>query len=317
MVAEEALRGPASAVYIARAPGGSTIAAHKLSRTGADAFVNARGDIVRVHDRAATPRRRVAARIAASIVSVALAAPALADLDVPSGGSQDLAGGSMDLACTDVVIDGTLKLSGGSLLNVRHLTLGAGGAIDADTGTIQIGGNWTNNGGTFTAGTSSVQFRDLCSLPAANVSGDTTFANASFVTATGKNYVFSVGSTQRIGGILEIAGTTPQPIQFRSSSPGSVASINLLGAGTQQIQHVGVSDVWATGQWLAPFQTNEGGSGNANRWFGNGPAPVVSAVPTLADAALVVLAALLACFGALGLRGRVAARSGHSKRTGR
>lgn len=119
----------------------------------------------------------------------------------------------------------------------------------------------------------------------------------------GKNYVFSVGSTQTISGLLEITGTAPQPIQFRSSAPGQVAYINLTPAGVQQIVHVGVTDVWATGQWLAPNQQNEGGGGNANRWFGM-PQPGVNPVPALSTPMQGVLAALLALAAGLGLRRR-------------
>jgi hypothetical protein len=49
---------------------------------------------------------------------------------------------------------------------------------------------------------------------------------------------------------LEITGTAPQPIQFRSSVPGQVAFINLTGTGTQQIVHVGVTDVGGGAQQL-------------------------------------------------------------------
>ena len=113
----------------------------------------------------------------------------------------------------------------------------------------------------------------LCAIASATISGSSSFANARFVSSIGKNYVFAVGSVQTITGVLEITGTTPQPIQFRSSAPGQVASINLTGTGTQQIVHVGVTDVWATGQPLAPGQQNEGGGGNAKGWFGTPTQP--------------------------------------------
>ncbi len=115
--------------------------------------------------------------------------------------------------------------------------------------------------------------------------------------------MFAVGSTQTITGVLEITGTAPQPIQFRSSAPGQVAFINLTGTGTQQIVHVGVTDVWATGQWLAPGQQNEGGGGNANRWFGIPPTGEMP-VPALSTLMQGVLAALLALAAGLGLRRR-------------
>jgi len=258
--------------------------------------------------------RRLSARGAVALV--ALLAPiysAHADLVVPSGSSYTTNGGQTDLACTDVVVAGTLTVDTGALVNVRHLTIQAGGTIAGGSGVIQLGGNWSN-GGTFTAGTSTVRFNDLCGLASATIGGSTTFANARFVSSTGKNYVFAVGTTQTVGGILEIAGSTPAPIQFRSGTPGQVAFVNLLPAGTQQIQHVGVTDVWATGQHLAPNLTNEGGGGNANRWFGGvnpNPPTAEYPVPALGDLATLALAALLAGFGILNLRrrGQTRARS--------
>jgi len=109
---------------------------------------------------------------------------------------------------------------------------------------------------------------------------------------------------QTITGVLEITGTTPQPIQFRSSAPGQVASINLTPTATQQIAHVGVTDVWATGQPLAPSLQNEGGGGNALGWFGTLIADTAASVPALSNLMLAVLAALLALVAVPGLRRR-------------
>jgi hypothetical protein len=233
--------------------------------------------------------------------------PAWADLVVPSGSLTSIGPGVIDLACTDVVVSGTLQVNSGQLSNVRSVTINPGGAIDGGSALIEVGGNWTNSG-SFIAGTGTVNFRDLCSFGNAVVMGSTTFYRASFVSASGKNYVFAIGSTQTVTALLEIAGTAPQPIQFRSSNPGQTAFINLLTGGTQQIQHVGVTDVWATGQWLAPFLTNEGGSGNAQRWFGvpdgGGGGGAAAAIPALDGTALFSLAALLAAMGAWSLRRR-------------
>jgi hypothetical protein len=136
---------------------------------------------------------------------------------------------------------------------------------------------------------------------AASISGDTTFFRASFVSTTSKNYIFGVGSTQRILSVLEISGATPSPIQFRSATPGQVASIDLVNSGTQLIQHVGVTDVWSTGQCLAPGQSNEGGGGNAKNWFicssGGGGGSTPASIPALDAAALLALGALLAGSG--------------------
>jgi hypothetical protein len=109
--------------------------------------------------------------------------------------------------------------------------------------------------------------------------------------------------TQTVNNLLDIAGTTALPIQFRSSAAGQVAYITCYQWRADDPAR-GVTDVWATGQWLAPLLTNEGGGGNANRWFG-GSAPVIGTpIPTLADATLVALAALLAATGAWLVRRR-------------
>ena len=247
---------------------------------------------------------------------------AAADVIVPANAIGSLNGGTLDLGCTDLIVAGTLQLGGGQVLNARNVTIQPGGVLDGGSGAIELGGNWSNSGG-FLAGTGTVRFRDLCALASATISGSSSFANARFVTSIGKNYVFAVGSVHTITGVLEITGTTPQPIQFRSSAPGQVASINLTGTGTQQIAHVGVTDVWATGQHLAPNQTNEGGGGNATGWFGTPTPPTgeVRVIPALSTLMLGVLAALLALVAGLDLRRRtalpVADTIARRRRTGR
>ena len=255
------------------------------------------------------PRRSFRA-CALVVLTLGLVSVARADLLVASGGQYTTGGGQTDLACTDVVVAGTLFVASGSLVNVRNLTIQPGGTISGDSGLIQVGGNW-NNSGTFTAGTSTVRFVDSCGSTSSTIGGSTAFFNARFVSSIGKNYVFQVGTTQTIAGVLEIQGTTANPIQFRSSAPGQVANINLLPAGTQSILHVGVTDVHATGQHLAPHQTNEGGGGNALNWFGGPPPPLHGAnvaIPTLGDGALAALAALLAGFAIFDLRRRESGR---------
>jgi hypothetical protein len=243
-------------------------------------------------------------RACASVaLSLGLMSAAHADLVVPSGGQYSTGGGQTDLACTDVVVAGKLFVASGSLINVRHLTIQSGGTIDGGSGVIQLGGDWSDSG-TFTASASTVRFVDSCGVTSSTVSGNTTFFNARFLSTTGKNYVFQVGTTQTVAGQLQISGTAANPIQFRSSAPGQVANINLLPGGTQAIVHVGVTDVHATGQHLAPDQTNEGGGGNAFNWFGASPNPVSTPIPTLSDLAMLVLAALLSGFAIIDLRRR-------------
>jgi len=251
-------------------------------------------------------------------LALGLAPAAHADLVIPSGAQYTTGGGRTDLACTDVVVAGTLSIGGGALVRVRHLSIQPGGVIDGGSGLIQVGGNWSNSG-TFAAVASTVRFIDSCGPATVTVDGNTAFFNARFASTTGRNYVFQSGTTQTIGGLLEILGATGRPIQFRSSAPGQVANINLLPNGTQSILHVGVTDVWATGQHLAPHQSNEGGGGNAFNWFGPpldvGGTPTTP-IPALGDLPLLILAALLAGYALIDLRrrGRSRVQRSHHRR---
>jgi len=237
----------------------------------------------------------------ASIVLLLHPALAAADFVVPSNAFGSLDGGTLDLGCTDLIVAGTLQVGSGQVLNARNITIQSGGVVAGGSDAIELGGNWSNNGGFF-AGTGTVRFRDLCAIASAALSGSSSFANASFVTSTGKTYVFAVASVQTITGVLEIMGTTPQPIQFRSSAPGQVATINLTRTATQQIAHVGVTDVWATGQPLATNLQNEGGGGNALGWFGTSIAGAAASIPALSNLMLAALAALLALVAGPSLR---------------
>lgn len=216
-----------------------------------------------------------------------LSSPARADLVIPSGGLISLGSGGLDLGCTDLVVGGTLQTNSAPVTNVRHLTIQNGGLLDAGSSSISVGGNWSNSGA-FTAGTSQVTFSDICGVGPATISGNTTFYDVSFVSSTGKTWQFASGSTQTVQHLLNIQGTAPNPLQFRSTVPGQMAFIAL--AGGQTIAHVGVTDVWASGVWLAPYQTNEGGSGNASRWFGE---PDYARIPTLSSLGMLVLLLLL------------------------
>jgi len=168
-------------------------------------------------------------RVAATLLWLQ-SVPAAADFIVPANSVVSLNGGTLDLGCTDLIVAGILQVGSGKVLNARNVMVQPGGAFNGGSGVIEVGGNWLGNGG-FVAGSGTVRFRDLCAIASATISGNSSFANARFVSSIGKNYVFAVGSTQTITGVLEITGTAPQPIQFRSSIPGQVAFINLTGSG--------------------------------------------------------------------------------------
>jgi hypothetical protein len=196
-----------------------------------------------------------------------LATGAYGTITVGAGGSLSLAGGAMDLGCTDMTVAGNLQVGSAPITSVHNVTIQAGtspdGTLDGGSGSITLAGNWSNNG-TFIPGTSSVFFVDDSGCATSStLSGNTTFYNLSLVSSLGKAYTFTSGTTQAILNALTIQG-----IQITSGVPGSPGFINLAPGGTQNISHVGVSDNWATGQPLAPLLTNEGGTGNSRGWFG-------------------------------------------------
>lgn len=222
---------------------------------------------------------------------------AQAQVAVPAGASFALNGGNIDLANTNLQIGGSFTVGSGGVQNIDSVSILSGGTLDGGSGTLTLFGDWAN-AGTFTAGTGSVNFVDG-SVAQSNVSGNSTFYNASFVSAAGKNYVFAVGTTQNISNLLTITGTAALPIQFRSAAADQVANIDLLPGGSQNIDFVGVSDVHAIGQPLAPTKTNDGGTGNDTGWFmsgvnGGNAVPT----PTLSGIGASLLALLLAVFAA-------------------
>lgn len=233
------------------------------------------------------------ARIASGVLACFLfASAALAQFVVPSGAAVQLNGAALDLAGTALQVGGTFGVGSGSIVNATDILIANTGLLNGGSGTITLSGNWSNLGG-FVGGTSSVFFVD--GPPASAVSGNSTFHNASFVSTNGKSYVFAVGSTQSINGLLTILGTAAQGIQFKSSTAGQVAFIDLLPGGSQNIDFVGVSNVHAIGQHLAPTKTNDGGTGDAVGWFGSsgGGGGAVRPTPALSPTSLFLLALML------------------------
>jgi hypothetical protein len=197
---------------------------------------------------------------------LAVAPAAYADLIVPVGGSINLSGGVTDLACTDVIVGGTLDLGGGRLDNVRNLTIQAGGSVSlGSAGSITLAGDWSN-AGTLSAGTGTVFFVDAPACAASStISGNSTFYGLSFISATGKLYRFASGSTQRVLNQLTMNGTAAQPLRIESGTAGAFANIDLAGA--QSMANLAVRHMAGVGLLLAPGLTNLAAGGNTVNWF--------------------------------------------------
>jgi hypothetical protein len=201
-----------------------------------------------------------------------LPGPILAQgITIGPSASIDLGGGSMSLGCKDLQIDGALSLGTGSLNQARNIVIN--GAVNGQSGTLVLAGNWTN-GGSFDAGASTVSMVDGCGTASTTLMGNTTFYDWSAVTATGKQVVFSAGEVQSILNAVVLNGAAGNLLQIRSSVPGNPGFIQLAESGSQNVDHVDVQDNHAPqpGQFMAPGfpeDYNSVDSGGNFRWFGS------------------------------------------------
>ena len=218
--------------------------------------------------------------------------PAFADFEIPAGTSVNMGGATFDLGCSDLTVAGTLSLDNGQFNNVRAVNILAGGVINGGGGVISPAGNWSNSG-SFVAANSTVNFIDNAACASsATISGNTSFANVSFISTLGKTYTFAAGTTQTMLGPLTIRGTAALPIVLVSSMPGQNANFNSINA--HQISNSSVDRMAATGNWLAPGLMNRNLNGTVSRWFGQVEAQSeAQIVPTLNFAAMVLLIALM------------------------
>ncbi len=219
---------------------------------------------------------------------------AWADLVVPAGASIQLNGGTLALGESSLELGGMLDLGSGASIGISNLSTFPGSLLTAGSGLIELSGDWSVQG-SFNAGSGAVNFIDGL-VGVSNLFGSNTFHTLSLVSAIGKHVVVEPASIQQIAQQLEIQGTVALPIQIERLPVGDVGQFNLLPAGTQLISHVGVSNVYATGQPLAPTLTNEGGSGNALGWFGTllaspSPIPATSTLSLLILVGVMLLAA--------------------------
>lgn len=244
--------------------------------------------------------RRIVTTVAL-LSGLLLSTVASADIRLPAGAMLKLGSGTLDAAGGDFESSGTVQLGSGQLLDVRDFRVLAGLA-DLGSGLLRLTGVLENRG-TLASGTSRVELRDGGD-PESWILDNSTFATLSLASASGKRVRFESGSTQRVTTLLEILGNG-LPIQIDVTTTGSVAFIDLLDDGDQNIANVGVSDVHAIGQVLAPELTNQGGNDNDQGWFGGGdppgppPGPPPLPVPSLTNGWLALLVLL---FVAVALR---------------
>ncbi|MBH1966094.1 MAG: IPTL-CTERM sorting domain-containing protein [Comamonadaceae bacterium] len=205
----------------------------------------------------------------------------------PADGPVSLAGFTLDLDCDDLVVNGTLDITGSTFQKVGNVIIGAGGSLTATDANIEMTSSWQNNG-SFSGAGSSVTASNACANTSSSFSGNTTFHNFS-ATSSGMTLSFAGGTEQQVAGLLTLNNVTLQ-------GQGTTTFLSLLPGGTQNITTVGVGNVNASrGQRLAPTQMNQIGQGYAPNWFAN-PSSIpsgIAPVPTTSAFGLSLLGLLL------------------------
>lgn len=236
-------------------------------------------------------RRRLGGLSGAVIFGLATVASA-AQLTVGAGSTLDLGSGSLDLGCAGLVVAGTLAAGTNVIDWAQDVSVQPGGTLNGESATLYVTGDWSNSG-TFSAGTSSVNFIDGCDRTSATISGGSTFATLSMTTAIGKLYSFQAGSTQTITGSLTLAGASGNLLTIRSTVNGNEAFLDLQGS--QAVDFVDVKDNHAIGH-LILMGLDSVNSGNAPGWW------VAAGIPALSAAALALLMLAIMWAGCRGLR---------------
>ena len=88
---------------------------------------------------------------------------AFAEVLVPPSGVVDLGSGTIDAACTDLIVAGTLNLGTGAFININNVVVQSGGVLNGNSGSISLVGNFTvASGGQYNADSASVRQLNAC-----------------------------------------------------------------------------------------------------------------------------------------------------------
>jgi hypothetical protein len=212
---------------------------------------------------------------------------------VGSDANISLGSGSLDFGCGNLSVAGTFSVNAGSAFGIRDAVISTG-RVDGGSGSLSLSGNWENLG-QFAAQSGSVQVVDGCAVSSSVFTGDTTFGYLSLETNTGKEAIFTSGSTQTVTRGLSLTGMEGNRLAIRASQAGADAAITLAAGASQLISWVDVQDINSGGgQVLAPgspmsFLSLD--SGNNLNWF----IESISAIPvdTLPFPVIGLLAVLL------------------------
>jgi hypothetical protein len=237
-------------------------------------------------------------RVFAFVACVTLSAfPAAAQITIGAGSTFDIGNAVVDYGCADLLLAGTLQLSDGALTGLRSVSIGGGGTLDAEQGSLSWSGDWTNLG-EFEEGTSTTSLVDGCGVAVSTVNYGETFHALSLTSTQGREIRFASGETTNVTQSFVATGTAGQPLRIRSTIAGSAAITSLAPGATQSVFAVDVADNHATPTVIAPGPPSSYSSikrSNSDGWFALAAAavPLFSPLGWFLACAALALAALI------------------------
>lgn len=167
-------------------------------------------------------------------------------------------------------LDGTTGSSASTWNVSGNVTMNTGSTFNAGGSTWNVGGNWTKNGGTFSAGTSTINLTGTNQT----ITGSSTFYNLTKTVTTARTLTFGASSTTTITGTATLQGASGQLLSLRSSNTGTRWNFTLNSGAAKNISYVDVKDSNASSSHssLKPVSpTNSSSSGNNLQWFAYQP----------------------------------------------
>ena len=217
--------------------------------------------------------------LAAWVVALCTAAPVAAQGIFPPGSSLDVpSGGSVNLFCVPLDMQGALNLNGGTVSVDTNASFAAGAIVTGSSGTISVGGD-VSIGGALSLGGNTLVLRDGC-VPGntTQLTGTLTVLNLVLQSDTGRRFVLPAGTNVQVLGQLTLQGAPGQPIELVAASGTAVVQ---LGPTATVVRN----DATVT----ASVQIGAG-------------ATTVAAIPTLSEVGLALLSLLMAAAVAWRLR---------------
>ncbi|MGY6555088.1 MAG: hypothetical protein ACXIUM_11285 [Wenzhouxiangella sp.] len=232
----------------------------------------------------------------------AAGAMAQSGIQVGAGSSMDIGGGTVDLGCGTLQVDGAIA---GRWQGVEDVNLGPEAFLQ--TSLLEFGGDWQSSGAQQIGG--QVSWQEQCGRSAGEMRGSNQFAALSITSEGSITRQLEVGAEQVVNSQLLLAGSDSDLLRLRSTQPGSQALLTVRPGAGWFVDRVDVADINSLGgQALAPGApalVRSVDSGNNSNWFLSAvPIPV----PAFGWPALLLLALALLWVGRYRLGGLDRAR---------